>query len=240
MRSAFYALSLLIISCCAACDPAPVPQDTKAPPKAAETTPPPSIASKLVNQDGSIDPGLPPTAGWGAKVPKDGDDVVILTTNQGRIVAKFFPEVAPNHVKNFLDLSKKKFYDGTKFHRVIPGFMIQGGDPNTKSGDPSTWGQGGPGYNVNAEFNDVLHTRGILSMARTGDPNGAGSQFFIMHGAYPSLDHQYSVFAQVIEGMDVVDKIVNQPRNAQDRPDKDMVLSKVEVTKWPVKLAGGK
>ncbi len=202
-----------------------------------QTPPKKTKADQLVNQDESIDKGLPKTAAPGAKMPKDGDAIAILTTNQGRIVVKFFPEVAPNHVKNFLDLAGKKFYDGTKFHRVIPGFMIQGGDPNTKSGDPSSWGTGGPGYNVKAEFNDVLHTPGILSMARTGDPDGAGSQFFIMHARYPSLDHQYSVFGQVIEGMDVVNKIATTETGANNRPVKDQVLEKVEVTKWPVKLA---
>jgi peptidyl-prolyl cis-trans isomerase B (cyclophilin B) len=195
-------------------------------------------AADLVNADGKIDPGLPKTAGVGAKLPKDGDPIVIMNTSEGRIVAKFFPQKAPNHVKNFLTLAGKKFYDGTKFHRVIPGFMIQGGDPNTKSDDTSKWGQGGPGYTVKAEFNDIPHTRGILSMARTSDPDGAGSQFFIMHARYPSLDNQYSVFGQVIEGMDVVDKIVNTPTEDQNRPIKPMVLKTVEVTKWPIKLNG--
>ena len=193
---------------------------------------------QLVNLDGHKDPGLPKTAGWGAKMPKDGDPIAILTTNRGRIVVKFFPEKAPNHVKNFLKLAKTHFYDGTKFHRVIPGFMIQGGDPNTKTDDTSTWGQGGPGYNINAEFNDILHTPGILSMARTGDPNGAGSQFFVMVAKYPSLDNQYSVFGQVIEGLDVADKIVASPRDENDRPLKPQILQKVEVTKWPIKLNG--
>jgi peptidyl-prolyl cis-trans isomerase B (cyclophilin B) len=192
--------------------------------------------SSLVNADGSIDSGLPKSAAPGAKLPKDGDAIAILTTNQGTIVLKFFPQKAPNHVKNFTDLAKKNFYNGTKFHRVIPGFMIQGGDPNTRTDNKASWGQGGPGYNVKQEFNDIPHTRGILSMARTGDPDGAGSQFFIMHARYPSLDGQYTVFGQVIEGMDVVDKIVNTPTEDANRPVKDMVLEKVEITKWPVKL----
>jgi len=227
----------------ASTDAAPITNATAPPPPAA-TTPAAGgqassdsdMYSELVNTDGHIDPGLPKSAGWGAKMPKDGDPIAILTTNEGRIVVKFFPEVAPNHVKNFLKLAKKGFYDGTKFHRVIPGFMIQGGDPNTIKGDPSTWGQGGPGYNVKHEFNDVLHTPGILSMARTGDPDGAGSQFFIMVAKYPSLDHQYTVFGQVIEGEPVADAIVSSPTGDNDRPLKDQVLQKVEVTKWPVKL----
>lgn len=171
-------------------------------------------------------------------MPKNGDDIAILTTNRGTIVVKFFPQKAPKHVENFIKLAKKGFYDGTKFHRVIPGFMIQGGDPNTKSGDPSTWGTGGPGYTVSAEFNDIPHTRGILSMARAQDPDSAGSQFFIMHARYPSLDGQYSVFGQVIKGMDVVDKIVTTPRGENDRPNTPQVLKKVVIKKWPVDLKG--
>lgn len=193
---------------------------------------------QLINADGKIDAGLPKTAAPGAKMPKDGDDIAIITTNQGRIVVKFFPEKAPNHVKNFLGLAGEKFYDGTKFHRVIPGFMIQGGDPNTRSGSPDTWGTGGPDKRVNAEFNDVPHTPGILSMARSNEPNSGGSQFFIMHAKYPSLDGSYSVFGQVIEGMDVVDKIAKTPTVPVDRPKTSMVIEKVEAVKWPVKLNG--
>ena len=195
----------------------------------------------LVNPDGKIDAGLSKTAAPGAKTPKAGDDIAILNTDQGRIVVRFFPQVAPNHVKNFLYLAGKGFYDGTKFHRVIPKFMIQGGDPLTKGPDSTSYGQGGPGWNVPHEFNDVPHTPGILSMARTQDPDGAGSQFFIIHGTSSFLDHQYSVFGQVIEGLDVVDKIVHVPTHqggdgAPSAPDKPPVITKVEVTKWPVKL----
>ena|SRR6185436_3334582 len=137
--------------------------------------------------------------------------VAVLKTSAGEISIRFFPDVAPNHVKNFIDLAEKGFYNGTKFHRVIPGFMIQGGDPNTKAGDPYTWGTGGSGKNVNAEFSTVSHKRGIVSMARSNDPNSASSQFFIMHGNAPQLDRQYSVFGQVTKGMDVVDKIATAP-----------------------------
>lgn len=166
--------------------------------------------------------------------PKIGEEVAVMETSMGRIVLMFFPDKAPNHVENFKKLATKGFYDGTKFHRVIPGFMIQGGDPNTKTDDKSTWGQGGPGYNVKAEFNDVHHARGILSMARTGDPDGAGSQFFIMVADTPSLDNQYSVFGQVLSGMDVADKIVNVPTE-NDRPVDPPVLKSVKIVKWPVK-----
>ena len=191
--------------------------------------------STLVNQDGIPDKGLPDSAGWGAKTPKDGDPIAIIHTDLGRIVLRFFPEVAPKHVKNFIDLAKKGFFDGTLFHRVIPGFMIQGGDPNTKNPDTSQWGEGGPGYTVNAEFNDVSHQPGILSMARAEDVNSAGSQFFIVHKAATRLDHRYTVFGEVLEGMDVVSKIANTPRDPSDRPLKNVAM-KVEVLTWPVKL----
>jgi peptidyl-prolyl cis-trans isomerase B (cyclophilin B) len=121
------------------------------------------------------------------------------------------PDVAPNHVERLKELTREGFYDGVIFHRVIPGFMIQGGDPTGT-------GSGGPGYKVKAEFNARKHLRGTLSMARTNDPNSAGSQFFIMHGDAPFLDRQYTAFGQVTSGLDVVDKIVNQPRDASDRP----------------------
>lgn len=178
---------------------------------------------------------LPKTAAPGAKVPKAGDEVVVLDTSLGRIVIAFFPDKAPNHVKNFKDLAAKGFYDGTKFHRVIPGFMIQGGDPNTKGTDTSTYGMGGSGKNVNAEFNDMKHTAGIVSMARSNNPNSASSQFFIMHGTSPHLDGQYSAFGIVIEGMDVVDKIAKLKRNARDLPDTPPVIRSAKVVKWPVK-----
>ena len=154
------------------------------------------------------------------------DKVAELHTTSGEIDIRFFPDVAPNHVKNFIDLAKSGFYNGTKFHRVIPGFMIQGGDPNTKSADTSQWGYGGSGKHVPAEFNSVKHKRGILSMARSGDPNSASSQFFIMVATAPSLDNQYSVFGEVTKGMDVADKIVSAPRNASDRPNSPTTIEK--------------
>ena len=137
--------------------------------------------------------------------------VAELHTAAGDIHIRFFPDVAPNHVRNFIDLAEKGFYNGTKFHRIIPGFMIQGGDPNTIKGDPSLWGTGGAPRNVRAEFNAVPHKRGIVSMARANDPDSGSSQFFIMVGDAPQLDNQYSVFGQVTQGMDVADKIVGGP-----------------------------
>jgi dolichyl-diphosphooligosaccharide---protein glycosyltransferase len=155
--------------------------------------------------------------------------VAELHTSAGEIDIRFFPDVAPNHVKNFIDLAEKGTYNGTKFHRVIPGFMIQGGDPNTVSGSPSTWGTGGSGKNVAHEFSTVKHKRGIVSMARSSDPDSASSQFFIMVADYPSLDGQYSVFGQVTKGMDVVDKIVGAPTGAQDRPNNPTSIDKIVI-----------
>ncbi len=141
-----------------------------------------------------------------------------IITKYGTIVLKFFPDVAPNHVDNFIELAKKGFYNGTIFHRVIPGFMIQGGDPNTKGPDTSTYGMGGPGYTLKAEFNKRPHVRGTLSMARSGHPDSAGSQFFICVADAPFLNGNYTVFGEVVSGMDVADKIANLPRDARDMP----------------------
>lgn len=144
---------------------------------------------------------------------------VDLITGEGTITIRFLPDKAPNHAQNFINLARTGFYDGTRFHRVIPGFMIQGGDPNTINGFPATWGLGGSGTNVKAEFNNVKHTRGIVSAARSGHPDSASSQFFIMVGSYPPIDGQYSVFGEVVSGMDVADRIVAAPRDTNnDRP----------------------
>lgn len=150
----------------------------------------------------------------------------IIKTRFGEMELVFFPKLAPRHVESFLTLARKGFYDGTIFHRVIPGFMIQGGDPNTK--DPSnrqSYGNGGPGYTVPAEFNRIPHERGIVSAARAADPNSAGSQFFIVIDKAPHLDGKYTVFGEVVRGMDVADKIVQQPRDRRDNP-----LERVEIT----------
>jgi len=152
----------------------------------------------------------------------------VIETKFGDMEIKFFPDVAPKHVENFVKLSKEGFYDGTIFHRVIPGFMIQGGDPNTKGPDTRMYGTGGPGWNVPAEFNDIPHKRGILSMARSQDPNSAGSQFFIVVKDSNFLDGQYTVFGEVTSGMEVADKIVNSPRNPRDLPN-ERIEMKVKV-----------
>jgi peptidyl-prolyl cis-trans isomerase B (cyclophilin B) len=142
----------------------------------------------------------------------------VIETKFGDIELRFFPDVAPNHIENFLTLAKSGFYDGTIFHRVIPGFMIQGGDPNTKGTNKSLYGTGGPDYSVKAEFSNRPHKRGILSMARSQDPDSAGSQFFIVVQDSNFLDGKYTVFGEVIKGMDIVDKIVSQKRDARDNP----------------------
>lgn len=149
----------------------------------------------------------------------------VIKTKFGSMELEFFPQKAPKHVENFIKLAKAGFYDGTIFHRVIPDFMIQGGDPNTKGEDKSKYGMGGPGYNVKAEFNDTPHTRGILSMARSRDPNSAGSQFFIMVNTATHLDGQYTAFGKVVKGMEVADKIVAQKRGRRDDP-----LERIEMT----------
>jgi len=142
----------------------------------------------------------------------------VINTSFGNIVLDFFPEKAPKHVANFIKLAESGFYNGSIFHRVIPGFMIQGGCPNSKPNGRGAPGTGGPGYNVDAEFNDTPHLRGILSMARSSDPNSAGSQFFICHGDSKFLDRQYTAFGKVLSGMEVVDKISELARNSNDMP----------------------
>ena len=161
-------------------------------------------------------------------IKKMAETRAIIETRLGNIELKFFPEVAPNHVKNFIDLAKKGFYDGTTFHRVIPKFMIQGGDPNSKNPDKSKHGTGGPGYTIKAEFNDKPHKRGTLSMARAQSPDSAGCQFFICVADSPFLNKQYTVFGEVVSGMEVADKIVSQPRDGRDNPN-ERVEMKVKI-----------
>jgi peptidyl-prolyl cis-trans isomerase B (cyclophilin B) len=153
----------------------------------------------------------------------------IIETNLGTITFKLLPDLAPETVRNFEKLARDGFYNGTLFHRVIPGFMIQGGDPNTKSGNKNTWGTGGPGHTIKAEFSSRSHHRGIVSMARAQDPNSAGSQFFIVTTDSTFLDRQYTVFGEVIEGMDVTDKIVNLQRDRNDCPLEEAKMLHVKV-----------
>ena len=160
----------------------------------------------------------------------DDEKFVVLETNLGIIVIEFFHEDAPNHTDNFIGLAESGFYDGTIFHRIIPGFMIQGGDPNTISGDPSTWGTGGPAERVDAEFNSIKHIRGIVSMARSADPDSAGSQFFIVHQNSNFLDEQYTVFGRIVteESFVTLDKIIAVEIGTSDRP---MNPDEVKITK---------
>ena len=150
----------------------------------------------------------------------------------GAIRIALLPDKAPKSVASLLDLAGKGFYDGTTFHRVIPGFVVQGGDPNSKNRDPRDDGQGGPGYTLPDEFSDVKHVRGVVSMANTGDPNSAGSQFFIVIADQPDLDGRYTVVGRVVEGMDVIDRIAAVETDvygrwgAPDRPRKDVVVKK--------------
>jgi peptidyl-prolyl cis-trans isomerase B (cyclophilin B) len=161
----------------------------------------------------------PPTAEEIAKYAKAR---ATITTRLGTMVLEFFPDRAPLHVKNFITLAEKGFYDGTTFHRVIPGFMIQGGDPKGT-------GTGGPGYTIPAEFNSTKHVPGVLSMARSRDPNSAGSQFFIMVGTSTHLDGQYSAFGRLVEGQDVANKIAGVRRNRGDKP-LEAVTMEVKIT----------
>jgi peptidyl-prolyl cis-trans isomerase B (cyclophilin B) len=167
------------------------------------------------------------TATWAEEPPTASPAPhVMLKTKFGEMEIVLFPDLAPKHVESFLKLAESGFFNGTIFHRIIPGFMIQGGDPLTK--DPanrSRYGTGGPGYTLPAEFNKVVHEKAILSAARTADPNSAGSQFFIMVDKAPHLDGQYTVFGEVVKGVEVADTIVAQPRDLRDNP-----VERIEMT----------
>lgn len=160
--------------------------------------------------------------------------IVTITMENGKqMKAELYPEIAPNTVNNFISLINKGYYNGVIFHRVIPGFMIQGGDPNGT-------GTGGPGYSIKGEFsgngfkNDLKHTKGVLSMARTAVPNSAGSQFFIMVANSPHLDGQYAAFGKIIEGIEVADEIVSVDRNYSDKPNVDQRMKEVTVDTFGV------
>ena len=158
------------------------------------------------------------------------NEVAVIKTSAGEMVVEFWPDIAPQTVQNFKSLAQKGFYDGTAFHRIVKGFMIQGGDPLTK--DPnkeSAWGTGGPDHRVKAEFNERHHDRGVLSMARSSDPDSAGSQFFICHGNPRFLDKQYTAFGKLIKGDDVLEKIATTPTHPPDRPDKRMGVESIKI-----------
>lgn len=186
----------------------------------------PGLAWAASSPTPSSPPPPPQTQAPAAKTEVPKGHRAIIKTKYGEIEIKFYPELAPKHVENFIKLAKEGFYDGTIFHRVIPGFMIQGGDPYTKeTRKKEEYGTGGPGYTIKAEFSDTPHKRGIVSMARAGDPDTAGSQFFIVVEDSRFLDRKYTVFGEVIRGIGVADKIVNEPRDAKDNP-----LNRVEMT----------
>jgi peptidyl-prolyl cis-trans isomerase B (cyclophilin B) len=163
------------------------------------------------------------------------NEVAVIKTTEGDMVVQFWTDAAPNTVENFKKLARQGFYDGTIFHRIVKGFMIQGGDPNSK--DPAkenSYGQGGPGYNIKAEFNDHSHDGGVISMARGPDPDSAGSQFFICLGPVHRLDHQYTSFGKLIKGQDVLEKIGDTPvtKNSMgepSKPTKRVVIEKIEI-----------
>jgi peptidyl-prolyl cis-trans isomerase B (cyclophilin B) len=187
-----------------------------------------SFAALLVS--GCSNDKTPATATSAPVAPASNAEVAVIKTSEGEMVLEFYPDVAPGHVENFKKLARSGFYDGTAFHRVIPGFMIQGGDPNTKNeAAKDTWGQGGPGYSIKAEFNAKHHARGILSMARSSDPDSGGSQFFICHADAGSLDNQYTVFGNLIKGFDVLDKIATTPTESPDRPLKRMAIESIKI-----------
>jgi cyclophilin family peptidyl-prolyl cis-trans isomerase len=224
-------ISALLLAALAAC--APANRDTAASDttKSATATGYSSTTSSSVSNPVTTSAAPAPTAKAEENRPMEyyKDKVAELHTSAGEIDIRFYPDAAPNHVKNFIDLAEKGFYNGTKFHRVIPGFMIQGGDPNTVSGSVYTWGTGGSGKNIPAEFNSIHHARGVVSMARAQDPNSASSQFFICVADAGFLDGQYTAFGKVTKGMDVADKIVNASRGANDRPDNPTSIDKIVI-----------
>ncbi len=158
------------------------------------------------------------------------EEVAVIKTNMGEMVLEFWPDVAPKHVENFKTLAKKGFYDGTCFHRVIKGFMIQGGDPLTKDdANEARWGTGDPGYKLKAEFNAKSHVRGVLSAARSNDPDSAGSQFFICHDQATFLNGKYTAYGKLIKGDDVLEKINTTETGENDRPAKRMNVESIKI-----------
>jgi peptidyl-prolyl cis-trans isomerase B (cyclophilin B) len=166
---------------------------------------------------------------------KASNEVAVIKTSEGEMVLQFWTDAAPNTIENFKKLAREGFYDGTIFHRIVKGFMIQGGDPNSK--DPAkenSYGEGGPSYKIKAEFNDHSHQRGVISMARSSDPDSAGSQFFICLAPVPRLDHQYTTFGKLIKGDDVLGKIGDTPvaRNSageMSKPSKRVVIESIKI-----------
>ena len=180
-------------------------------------------------------PSARPEASTMKETPSEAPRAIIRTS-VGDMTVEFWPDVAPRTVENFLKLSREGFYEGTCFHRIIKGFMIQGGCPNSKRGARGQPGTGGPGYQIKAEFNNRSHVRGVLSMARSSDPDSAGSQFFICHGAAPFLNNKYTAFGKLVEGADVLDKIAAIPCAG---PEESTPTERVDILKVEI-LGGGK
>ncbi len=163
------------------------------------------------------------------------NEVAIIKTSEGDMVVRFWNDATPNTIENFKKLARSGFYDGTIFHRIVKGFMIQGGDPNSKdTGKETSYGEGGPGYKIKAEFNDRSHERGVISMARSSDPDSAGSQFFICLASVPRLDHQYATFGKLIKGDDVLGKIGDMPvtrssSGENSKPTKRVVIESIKI-----------
>ncbi len=188
------------------------------------------LAPNAFSEDATPTPSPTATPSMSPSPSPSANEVAVIKTSEGEMVAEFWPEVAPKTVENFKKLAREGFYDGTAFHRVIKGFMIQGGDPLTKDDSKqSRWGTGDPGYKIDAEFNPKTHERGVLSMARSQDPNSAGSQFFICHGAPKFLDGQYTAFGKLIKGDDVLEKIATTPTTAPDRPVTRMNVESIKI-----------
>jgi peptidyl-prolyl cis-trans isomerase B (cyclophilin B) len=163
------------------------------------------------------------------------NEIAVIKTSEGDMVVQFWNDAAPKTIENFKKLARSGFYDGTIFHRIVKGFMIQGGDPNSRDlGKESSYGQGGPGYKIKAEFNDRSHERGVISMARSSDPDSAGSQFFICLASVPRLDHQYTTFGKLIKGDDVLEKIGDTPvtrsnTGENSKPTKRVVIESIKI-----------
>jgi peptidyl-prolyl cis-trans isomerase B (cyclophilin B) len=166
---------------------------------------------------------------------KTPGEQAVIKTSYGEMTVAFWPDVAPKTVENFKKLARAGFYDGTAFHRIIKGFMIQGGCPNTKEGQKGMPGTGGPGYMIKAEFNDKSHVKGVLSMARSSNPDSAGSQFFIVHGNAKFLDHQYTAFGELVSGEDVLEKIANVPTAGSEKSTPIERVALESVTLVPAK-----
>lgn len=236
------ALSIVVAGCAEQAEPTPNPEANKAGKAGEAPAPTETKTSEPVAEKPADAPKAPAATTAGG--PKDGDEVAVIETTKGRIVFSFLPDKAPKHVENFKDLAKKDFYNGTRFHRCIAGFMIQGGDPKSKNlSAAAEWGTGGNMVDgqekrVNAEFNDTKHDRGIVSMARSQDPNSASSQFFIVTSNSPFLDGQYSAFGKVESGMEVADQIVktgDPNNNGAVNPQDAIVVKSIKIEKWPVK-----